>query len=442
MKREGFKYLGRWYQDKKSKPLIIRGARQVGKSTLVQLFCEMNQIDLISFNFEVENLREIESESFSLKDLINEIEVKKNKKITDKSIVFFDEIQEVPKLIKLLRYFYEEYPQIKVIAAGSLLEIALKSGNYSFPVGRVEFYHLGPMSFSEFLIATNRDLLNEKINEGDLNSTIHQEGLKALREFIYVGGMPQAVKEFSETGGLLEVRRIQSQILQAYQMDFPKYNRRIDVQRITRIFSSAALNVGKKVIYSKIDRESASRETKRVLELLVDARVLLPCYHSEGNSSPLAGESDSSLFKLYFIDIGLLVALLNLNLEQIDLEFKNQFNAKGFLAEQFVAQHLFYANSQFKIPQLYYHLKDKGSQKAEIDFLYEDGPHVFPIEVRSTAKGHLKSLKYFSEAKSVLAGIKMSIAPFLMEKNIFSSSHLISLPLYAINALNRVINKV
>ncbi|MBF0367236.1 MAG: ATP-binding protein [Oligoflexia bacterium] len=387
---------------------------------------------MLEINLEIESLKSIHHENFKLQSLLDEIQLKKRCKIDKNTLIFFDEIQESPRLLKLLRYFYEEAPHLKIMAAGSLLEIALKSENFSFPVGRVEFYHLGPLSFREFLLATSREFLDEKLLNFDFSEEVHQEGINALREYFYVGGMPQAVKEFSESHGLIEMRRIQSQIIQTYQMDFPKYNRRINLDRISRLFSSMALHIGKKVIYSKIDAESSSRDTKRVLEILMDARVLLPCIHSSGNNSPLAGESDPAILKTYFIDIGLLGAMLNLDLETIDYEFKNLFNLRGCLAEQFVAQHLFFANSEYSLPTLFYHLRDKGTQKAEIDFLFEKKSKIYPMEIKSSAKGHLKSLKYFCDSKKSPAGIKISLAPYSVEEMAFGASPLINIPLYAI----------
>lgn len=430
MKRVATTYLSRWYQDKKSKPLIIRGARQVGKSTLVRLFCQDNSLNLIEINFERETLKSLESEEFELNALLDEIQLKKRQVLTEKSLLFFDEIQESPKMLKLLRYFYEEAPHLRVVAAGSLLEIALKAQDFSFPVGRIQFLHLGPMNFREFLWATGQEYLDELLMKKKMTDEVHQAGISALKNFYYVGGMPEAVKEYAESKSLARVREIQSQIIQAYTADFPKYNQRISVQRIARIYANIALNLGKKIVYSKIDEESQSREIKRVLELLIDARVITPCLHSDGNQPPLLASADERIFKLYYLDIGLLGAALDTSLDGIERELKQQ---DGVFAEQFVAQHLCYPLDQSAAPSLYYYLRDKGSQKSEVDFLIEKNHKIIPVEVKSSAIGHLKSLKLFCEAKKSMCAVKASLTSFGRYENFTGGTELISIPLYAID---------
>ncbi len=442
MKRIALNDLKIWIDDPYRKPLILRGARQVGKSTLVKLFCEEEGLDLIEFNFEIERLNSVEQTDFKFQSLLDEIQLKKQKIIQKNSLIFFDEIQESPKLLKLLRYFYEQSPEIKVIAAGSLLEIALRQESFSFPVGRVEFYHLGPMSFQEFLWATGQSFLDQKLSSFEFSDEIHEAAIKALKDYYYVGGMPEAVKVYSETKSLVQMRSIQEQIIQTYQADFPKYNKRIDVRRISRIFNAIASFVGEKTIYSKLDAESSSRDIKRVVELLIDSRVILQCNHSDANQVPLEGESDSRIFKPYFIDIGLLNSILRLDVDTIDTEFKNNFNTKGLIAEQYVAQHLNFFDGARRDPRLYYHLKDKGTQKAEIDFLIENKTEIYPLEVKSSAKGHLKSLLYFSNAKLSRISIKVSLAKFGVDHDFGDNSKLVSLPLYAVEYLKLNLDKL
>ncbi len=442
MKRLAIADLIKWLKNPSRKPLILRGARQVGKSTLVHLFCEQEKLDLIEFNFEIESLGSLEVGDFDLQKLLDEIQFKKKKKISENSLIFFDEIQESPKLLKVLRYFYEKAPEIKVIAAGSLLEIALRDEDFSFPVGRVDFYHLGPMSFREFLWATGQEFLDEKLSKFEFSQELHLAATKALKDFYYVGGMPAVVKKFAETNSLVDMREIQNQIVQTYQADFPKYNKRINIQRITRVFNALALSIGRKVIYSKLDSESTSRDIKRVVELLIDSRVILSCVHSDGNNSPLMGESNLKIFKTYFLDIGILNSILRLDYETIDREFKNKFNTKGVIAEQFVAQHLNFFQPPSLAPGLSYHLRDKGSQKAEVDFLIESQGSIYPLEVKSVAKGHLKSLQYFCKSKAPRFAFKLSLEEFSVDKNFAGNSVLISLPLYAVEYLKANFEKL
>ncbi len=436
MHRIAFADLKRWMDNPERRPLLLRGARQVGKSTLVRLFAEEQGLELVEFDFERERLDSLANGEFHLTKLLDEIQFKKKKRIGDETLIFFDEIQESPKLLRCLRYFYEEAPQLRVIAAGSLLEMVFSSGDFSFPVGRVEFYHLGPMSFREFLWATGEHFLDEKLQHFAFSDELHRAALSALKNYYYVGGMPAAVKKFSETGSLASMRELQDQLLQTYQADFPKYNKRVNVQRITRIFSAMALSVGQKMIYSKLDSQSKSRDIRRVVELLIDARVIIPCVHSDGGQVPLLGESDARIFKAYFLDVGLLNALLRLDFDVIEREFQNNFSTKGVIAEQFVAQHLFFFQGHFQAPSLSYHLRDKGVQKAEIDFLLERKGQIYPLEVKASSKGRLKSLKLFCQKRKSPLGFKICLDTFSIDSQFVGDTRLVTLPLYAIEYLN------
>ena len=447
MKRIAEIHLAHWFSKKTRQPLIIRGARQVGKSTLVKIFCDSKKLQLIEINLEKTKLQSLSSDDFNIQNLLDEIQLKTKARINKDTIIFFDEIQESPKLLKSLRYFFEERPEIAVISAGSLLEIALKNEEFSFPVGRVEFYHLGPMTFTEFLWATKNDFLQEKLEQLDFSPAVVTLAKEQLRNFYYVGGMPKVVKTFAEENSLVTVREIQSQILQTYIADFPKYNNRIQLERIERVFYSVINQLGKKIIYQKIDPNSQSRDIRRILELLIDARVLLPCSHSAANSVPLAGEMDNSIQKIYFLDVGLVNAILRLDLEAIDQEMKNNFNSKGMIAEQFVAQHLAFLENHTSGPELFYWLRDKGSQKGEIDFLLQQKNNIIPIEVKASKAGHLKSLFYFCKEKKKDVGVKISLDSFAIEKVKHKIEEkqigltLISIPQYSIEHIFQIIKQ-
>lgn len=444
MKRMAESFLMAWYARKSRQPLIIRGARQVGKSTLVQLFCESQKIKLLEINLEKIKLVSLETSHFKIQELLDEVQLKSEIIIDENTLIFFDEIQESPKLIKALRYFYEERPELAVISAGSLLEITLNQQEFSFPVGRVEFYHLGPMSFMEFLWATGNQFLAQKIQALDFSEAVVIKAKELLQKYYYVGGMPRAVKHFVDEKSLATVRDIQHQIIQTYLADFPKYNSRINTQRVERVFYACAAFLGKKVIWQKIDPESKARETRRIVELLINARVLLSCAHANSNSIPLKGEEDNTIFKLYFLDVGLLNAILNLSLDVIDTEMKNNFNNKGLMAEQFVAQHLVLRRPT-NSPDLHYWLRDKGGQKGEIDFVLESGAEIVPIEVKAASAGQLKSLFYFCKEKNKKIAIKLSLDPFDVKKSrhIINNEQveieLIHLPQYAVEQLDSII---
>jgi predicted AAA+ superfamily ATPase len=444
MKRHALGDLSLWFKSKDRRPLIIRGARQVGKSTLVKLFVDEEKLELLEINLEKTKLQSVLKDSFEINELLDEIQLKTRTKITDKTLIFFDEIQESPQLLKFLRYFYEERPDIAVVAAGSLLEIALKKEDFSFPVGRVEFYHLGPMSFSEFLMATKNDFLLDKIRSHDTSEIVSAEAKRLLAYYYYIGGMPKAVDTYVKTGSIATVRDIQEQIIQTYIADFPKYNSRINVDRVEKVFYSVATQLGKKTIYQRLDSEAKSRDIRKAVELLIDARVLIQCFHTEGNSSPLKAEKDDSIFKLYFLDIGLLNAIMRLEFSQLDEDMKQQFSTKGFLAEQFVAQHLAYLGNERRGPELFYWLKDKGAQKAEVDFLIQKQNQIVPVEVKSTSVGHLKSLFYFLRDKKLQNAFKVSLDSY---KKIHSSHkiqdqnievHLTNIPHYFIEEIYKL----
>lgn len=447
MKRYAEIDLKNWFYRNDRRPLIIRGARQVGKSTLVKLFAQAEGLSLIEINLEKMNLTSVKAAEFKIQFLLDEIQLKTKTRIQSNTLIFFDEIQESPLLLKYLRYFYEERPDIAVVAAGSLLEIALKNENFSFPVGRVEFYHLGPMSFTEFLWATGNDFLAEKLDALDLSPEVVTEAKQQLVNYYYVGGMPLVVQTFINQQSLVPVREIQEQIIQTYIADFPKYNARINVERVEKVFYATVNQLGKKLIYQRLDTESNSRDIKKALELLIEARVLLKCVHSDSNSVPLAGEMDQSIFKLYFLDIGLVNAIMRLDFEILNQEMNQNFNTKGMLAEQFVAQHLAYIDNERRGPELFYWLRDKGTQKGEIDFILQKQSEIIPVEVKATATGHLKSLFYFCRDKNKKLAIKVSLDNY----SLTDTSHqieghevkvkLISLPQYAISSIYKINGK-
>lgn len=446
MQRYSLADINHWYQKKDRPPLIIRGARQVGKSTLVRQFCAANKIDIIEINLEKTRLSSTQSQHFEIQKLVDEIQLLFKKKIEPGSLIFFDEIQEDPQLLKLLRYFYEEAPQVPVIAAGSLLEIVLGREQISFPVGRVEFLNLGPMSFFEFLKALDQEFLIEKMQQLEFTPALHAVSMEYLKVYTYTGGMPKVVDRYRETKSLLEVRGLQNQIVETYKSDFPKYANRINLDRITRVFESAATHLGRKVKYQEIDEQSKARETRRVLELLTQARIILMCYHCEASGTPLWATEEQDIYKLYFLDIGLVNAIHGLDYRSIENEISEKFVTKGFLAEQFVAQHLnsFYGSAL--TPRLNFWLRDKGASKGEVDFLIQHRNQIIPIEVKASAGGQLKSLFYFSSEKQIHKAIKISTHPFayktishiVNKKN--HSINLIELPFYAIEVLTEAMD--
>jgi hypothetical protein len=445
LKRLALVEFEKWYALKDRQPLVLRGARQVGKSTLVRDFCANHKYPFIEINLEKTKLHSTKKESFKISDLISEIEVLSGQNLEPSTIIFFDEIQEDPKLLKYLRYFYEETPQIPVIAAGSLLEIVLAKEEISFPVGRVQFLNIGPMTFFEFLIALGEEKLVERILRLEFSDALHNKANDYFRLFAFVGGMPKAVSRFTDSRSLLDVRDVQNQILETYKADFPKYGKRTNVERLVGVFESAASHLGTKVMYQELDSHAKARETRKALELLKNARILKPCIHCEASGLPLWASEDIDIYKLYFLDIGLVSAIQGADVQSIYTEIDKAFLTKGYLAEQFVAQHLSQFYGSTVTPHLNYWLRDKGSAKGEVDFLVQHKNTIVPIEVKSTASGHLKSLLYFTREKKIKRAVKISLAPFQIKRvtHQFAEGRyeieLIELPLYATEALAKVL---
>lgn len=447
MYRNSTEKLKNWFNKKDRQPLILRGARQVGKSTLVRNFSKENNLDLIEFNLENFQFNKLSDDNFNLQFLIQEIEDISNKKISQNTLIFFDEIQESPILLKKLRYFYEEQKQIAVICAGSLLEFSLNDENFSFPVGRVQFHHLGPMTFDEFLIALNQTSLSECIKSGIFKEHLHEKLVEHLHLYYYIGGMPKAIQTYLDTKSLIDVREIQHNLIQSYKLDFPKYGKKVNVDRLSNVFQKVSAQIGQKVIYQKIDSESKTREIRKAMEMLIKAKLLLPCYHTEaGPSGTLQNQYDDSIFKIYFIDIGLLNAILETTWSDISKNYADLFIIKGFMAEQLIAQHLQYSKEAHIEPRLFYWLRDKSTARAEVDFVIQKGSAKYPIEVKADKSGGLKSLSYFCFEKKTNVAIKMSLAAY--SKNLKKSSvlkagktkavqyELLSVPIYFVEFLD------
>lgn len=444
MKRLAQTDLFNWFNLRNRKPLILRGARQVGKSTLVRQFCQEYKLDLVEINFEERPLKSLQNEGYPLDDVLKELEFRTQKKLDPKSsVIFFDEIQEQPKAINLLRYFYEKRKELAVIAAGSLLEVTLKHKEIDFPVGRVDFYELGPMTFEEYImgIADNSEELLAIQNSSPIPLFMHEQLINRLKEFYIVGGMPEAVRTYKETKSFYEVRRIQNQLIETYQSDFFKYANKMNIPKLTKIFDYVPCHLGKKVKYVEISRDFKSRELSTAIQLLSDAKVITPVYYSKGQRVPLKSEIDSSVYKLFFIDIGLCSKINNVSLETYDSE-KFSIYLKGELAEQFVFQHLHYGSGKFESRPLYYWLNEKKNSEAELDFIIEENGQILPIEVKAQNSSKLKSLIYFMYKGGHQKAFKISVGPFLEEKvsttifngekNVQVEFDLYNVPLYSI----------
>lgn len=402
MNRLALNDLKRWFNLKDRKPLVLRGARQVGKSTLVRLFAEQLGFDLIEINFEKTTLRSLKNPT-DISLIIQEVEVLTNKRVTHHSLIFFDEIQKTPEIFQSLRYFYEEKPLLPVIAAGSLLEFILDSPAFDVPVGRIQYYHLGPMSFYEFLEAAKRDTLLQalKNSAGRLPPHLHFAAMKSLSEFFFVGGMPRALQTYLDSQNMLDVRLEHQSILDTYKDDFNKYGSKKKLPFIEKVFDRISFHLGQKVKYSNFHDDLNFRQIKESLELLKKARLISYCRHTNASGLPLRAQSNDRIFKIFFLDIGLMNALQGTQWNYLQSGQELTLLTKGLMAEQFVAQHLAYRLGGFEEPELYYWLRDKTSQKAEVDFVVAKDGKIVPVEVKAGSSGRLKSLQIFSHEKNI-----------------------------------------
>ncbi len=455
MYRKQLEFLDTWLLNKKRKPLIIRGARQVGKSTLVELFAREQQKDLRLVNLE----RHPElSPVFSTKDpqqIIQQIEFLPNMgRVGADSLLFLDEIQAVPEAIPALRYFYEDLTEFPVVSAGSLLEFALTDHAFSMPVGRVQYLHMGPMTFSEFLLAVGEERLNDFITHYELGRTVgevvHQRLLELLRSYYYVGGMPEAVAVFAETRSYKSVSEVHNSIIETYRDDFPKYAGTRNLSRMLNVFNFAARNIGIKIKYSNISTRDQSITIKKDIELLAMARVISKVIHSHCSGLPLQADVEEKVYKLLFLDVGLMNAICGLDWRSISQMEEIKLVNQGAVAEQFIGQHLQAMLADSPNRELNYWLREGRSSNAELDFVVALGGDIIPIEVKSGATGSLKSLHQFMGIKPAPVAVRFDLqlpsvqqidTVINMDKQQKQVKYqLVSLPLYLVERLEDIAN--
>ena len=365
------------------------------------------------------------------------------------TLLFLDEIQSAPEILPLLRYFYEELPNLHVIATGSLLDFVLKEHSFSMPVGRIEYMFMGPLTFSEFLEATGKERLlkymRNYVLENDFPLSIHNKLLDQLKIYFITGGMPAAVNEYIKTGKFRTVTMEQVSILQTYRDDFNKYGGKLDLGLLNLIFSQLGSNVTKKVKYVNFDRNSKAARVAQCLEVFDRARIINRVYHSAGNGIPLGAEINSKVQKLLFLDLGLLSTILGLKITDVQSAKELDMVHSGAIAEQFIGQHLLYAAEPFREPTLYYWNRDKKSSTAEVDYLYEYGNEVVPIEVKAGKTGRMKSLQLFVSEKGTNTAVRFnsdlpSVCKTHTTVDISSTDYtLISLPLYMVEEVGRIL---
>ena len=426
MYRYAMENLREWKNRKNRKPLIIEGARQVGKTWLMKEFGRQEYANTVYINFDSNSrMAELFSADFDITRIIRGIEIYTGKKINgEDTLIIFDEVQEVPKALSSLKYFYEDAPEYHIVCAGSLLGIALHGGT-SFPVGKVEFLKLYPMSFREFLTATGRKPYVELLEQKDhqMITSFKQVYIDALKEYYYVGGMPEAVLSYSHKQDLKDVRDIQNMILAAYEQDFSKHAPVSIVPKIRMVWNSIPSQLAKenrKFIYGLLRKGARAKDYEAAIMWLADCGLVHKVSMITTPNLPLKAYEDLKAFKLYLVDIGLLGALVGLKQSAL-LDGNDMFvEFKGALTEQYVLQQLV-TDPDIGI---YYYTNDRGN--CEIDFLIDEGDKVIPLEVKAEINLKAKSLKTYREKYSPEVAVRTSMADYK------ENDGLVDMPLYMI----------
>ena len=431
MKRSAYDHLVEWKNNVKRKPLILQGARQVGKTYLVNMFGEAEYENYICLNFEQDtNLHSLFDQSLTPEAIIHNISLYIGKKIvsTD-TLLFFDEIQVAPAVLTSLKYFMEQAPQFHIIAAGSLLGLSVGKET-SFPVGKVNFYTLYPMSFSEYLIATGEEVLSDSlekiVNPDPLPDAIHNKLLSLLKMYLYLGGMPEVIQDYIDNKDIASVRLIQNEILEAYKRDFSKYTEKGQAIKTSEFWNSIPRQLAKenkKFKYGDVRKNARASMFDQTVEWLHKAGLIHIVSNIQTPRLPLSAYADYSKFKVYLHDVGLLAAELNISSELIisPTDIFVEFN--GAFIENFIAQELCY----YGYNKLFYWT---SKSDAEVDFILERANHIYPVEVKSGMNRNIKSLRSYAQKYKPATLFRVS------PRNFIQSDDFINIPLYATNILS------
>ena len=411
MKRDAIKYLYEWKSRANHKPMIVRGARQVGKTWLMRAFAEEAYDRYVYVNFEDNELiRNVFERDFDIERIILALQVATGEMIDRDTLIIFDEIQEAPKGLTALKYFYEKAPEYSILAAGSLLGISMHE-SVSFPVGKVEFMDLYPLSFREFLNALGQSQLVTVLEKEDweLISLFHNKLVEYLKIYYFVGGMPGVVMEYLDTKDFNRVRVVQQEILNAYDNDFSKYAPNKEVPRLRMVWRSVLAQLAKenkKFIYGMLKEGARAKEFEIALEWLQDAGLLYKVNRTKAGKMPLSAYEDFAAFKVFILDVGLLSAMGKLT-SQIILDGDVIFEEfKGALTEQYVFQQM----KTYKDIDIYYWSADNSS--GEIDFIVQKEGVITPIEVKSSENLQSKSLSAFIKRHPELKGLRFSMSEY------------------------------
>jgi len=432
MKRKAYKDLIKWKNSKNRKPLLLQGARQVGKTYLVNEFAGKEYEDYFYFNFEqTPEIIQIFRQNLYPKVIIEKLSMFLGRKISpENTLIFFDEIQVSPEAVTSLKYFCEESPEYHIIAAGSLLGVSVGKKN-SFPVGKVNFLSMYPMTFFEYLDAFKDELLSEVLSEGKLSEieVFHNSISEKLKLYLYLGGMPEVLQSYLNNKDIAEARHIQKEIIKAYKNDFSKYADANQAVKTAEVWDSIPYQLSKenkKFKYSDVADKARSSVYGATITWLKNAGLIYPAYNVTVPKLPLSGYSDRSKFKLYILDTGLLGAMLDLK-SDIILNPDGLFSEyNGAFMENFAAAELINSGNE----ELYYWTSEG---KAEVDFLIRSNDRIYPLEVKSGSSRNLKSIRVYEGLYKPERVIRASPRIFSKDKEF------INIPLYAVSVVDKII---
>ncbi len=436
MYRKALKNLLEWKNSKNRKPLILEGARQVGKTWLMQEFGKIyykNTVYISFDNAKNKKVHDIFTQDYNIERIIENLSVHSKTKIeSDNTLIILDEIQECANALTSLKYFYENAPEYHIVCAGSLLGIALHQGT-SFPVGKVDLLNIYPLSFTEFLEAIGEKRFVDLIENLNFDSikNFKNEYIRHLKNYFYIGGMPEVVQRFVDNKDFVEIRNVQNKILETYENDFSKHLSTSDISKTRMLWDnipSQFAKENKKFIYGLIKKGARAKEYENSLYWLNDCGLIYKVYRAKTPSMPLKAYIDLSSFKLFIVDVGLLCALADIDMETLLEENEIFKEFKGSLSEQYVLQQLKSVNNK----NVYYWSSEKGD--AEIDLLIQNKGNIVPIEVKAGINLKAKSMQVYKNNFTPKVSVRTSLADYKKTDNLYD------IPLYMIESLEKILD--
>lgn len=451
MRRQLIENMKEWLFSPNRKPLVLRGARQVGKTWLIRALARECKKQLVELNFEKKSQLAIHFESNDPQKIIKNLESALQISIVpDETILFLDEIQAAPELIAKLRWFYEDLPALAVVATGSLLEFVLEKHTFSMPVGRITYCYLEPMGFEEFLLAKNETHFLEAMKSvsfrSPFNAPLHEKGNQLFKEFVMVGGMPEALSTWIKTNSLNALSAAHHHLIQTYQDDFAKYAGKLSVTHLEEVLQSVPEQLSCKFMYSRVASDAHHAAIKKAVSLLSKARICHKVFAVSANGIPVGAEKQEKNFKLILLDTGLVSTALDIKLHQLDTIQDLILVNRGALAEQAVGQLLRLLSPNYIDPKLYYWCREQKTSHAEIDYLIQCNTDLIPIEVKAGSEGKLRSLHQFMYEKKWKRAVRIYAGPLQNDTIQFSlpqggkvAYELLSVPFYLVGELMRLL---